>query len=144
MDVGSVRQTPQGSVSSLWTGVEQVSLSPAQSWRPGFPLRGQGCVDRWMAWSMFTSSCPGHRLGGAPCSLVHGFRTCNTSYSVLGRTEENVLHQAHRKRSFYPLLRKNFWRNFSMAAFPEAMELQIRGWPTPSLRAISASVMPSR
>ena len=105
-------RAPQGSVSSLWTGVSKYHYPPCCHRVPACQGRLKVCVDRSASLAVHLLKLASWRRTFYRCS--HGFCACNTVYSILKVREGdggNRTFHLTRKRGvfvtyFRPLLGK--------------------------------------
>ena len=111
------KRVPQGSVSSLWTGVSKFHYPPCCHRVPACQSRLKVCVDRSASLSVHLLKLASWRRTFYRCS--HGFCACNTVYSILkvreGDGGKRTFHLTRKISRFYPLFwpsPENFFQEF--------------------------------
>ena len=104
-------RAPQGSVSSLWTGVSKYHYPPCCHRVPACQGRLKKCVDRSASLSVHLLKPTSWRRIFYRC--LHGFCACNTVYSILkvreGDGGKRTFHLSQKRGGVLPIFAP-FWK----------------------------------
>ena len=135
------KRAPQGSVSSLWTGVSKYHYPPCCHRVPACQGRLKECVDRSASLSVHLLKLASWRRTFYRCS--HGFCACNTVYSVLkvreGDIGETHLSPITKKRGVCYLFSPPSGKKAEIFFSAALMDLDALAFEMPSALAIAVT-----